>query len=149
MSSIISTNSRQTYGDNAQSPPDALTKLGREWNRVIRRELHHFAQNRWPNAHFLGIFSFHTYRLRKQHDRGVFAWWVERDIPPYDRYRCEAFRVELRCAKSGQPRLLVRTGSSVYRISSITQEALYTTLARADADAPLLIQRQFGPALDP
>ncbi len=126
-----------------------LTKLASCLDRVINRELRRFAQYLWPNTRLLGLFPIHSYRLRKRFELETIAWWVERDIPPLDRYRCEAYRVELSLVGSDQPALVVRSGLSAYPVVPISLEGLKTALVRAGADTPLLIRRQFGPALDP
>jgi hypothetical protein len=126
-----------------------LTKLASRWDRVINRELRRFAQYLWPNTHLLGLVPIHSYRLRTRFEVETISWWVERDIPPLDRYRCEAYRVELSLVGSDQPTLVVRSGLSAYPIVPISLEGLKIALIRAGADTPLLIRRQFGPALDP
>jgi hypothetical protein len=126
-----------------------LTKIAHRWDRAVRRELHRFAQVRWPDVWLAGLIPIHLYRLRTQLEPGTFVWWVERDIPPFDRYRCEAYRVELSLAGPDQPRLVVRTSISAYPVVPISVEGLKITLVRAGADTPLVIHRQFGPAQDP
>ena len=126
-----------------------LTKLASRWDSVINRELRRFAQYLWPTTRLLGLIPLHSYRLRKRFESETIVWWVERDIPPFDRYRCEAYRVELSLTEPDQPRLVVRSGISVYPVFPINMKELKITLVRAGADTPLLIRRQFGPALDP
>ena len=125
-----------------------LSKIARQWDHRIRRELYRFAQRQWPEVRLLGL-PIHRYRLRKQFEPGTFMWWVELDIPPFDRYRCEAYRVELSLAGPDQPRLVVRTGIYTYPVAPMSMRELKTVLVRAGADPPLVIRREFGPALDP
>lgn len=126
-----------------------LAKLASRWDSAITRELRRFAQYLWPGARLLGLVPIHSYRLRKQHELETIVWWVERDIPPYDRYRCEAYRVELSLERPGQPRLVVRSGFSAYPVVPISMEGIKSALVRAGLDSPLVIRRQFGSALDP
>ena len=131
------------------APAHCLAETASRWDRTINRELRHFAQYLWPNARLLGVIPIHSYRLRKQSEREQIVWWVERDIPPFDRYHCEAYRVELSLAGTHQPQLLVRSGISAYPIVPISIEALKAALVQAGGDTPLVIRRQFGAALDP
>lgn len=126
-----------------------LTRFARRWDKSIRRQLRQFAQKLWPDIHVLGLVSLHDFRLRRQTGRRAVIWWVERDIPPSDRYRCEAYRVVLSLTPSCRPQLTVRTGVSDYPVIPLNIETLKVTLDRAAADIPLVIHRQFGPALDP
>lgn len=125
-----------------------LIKLASRWDSVINRELRRFAQYVWPNTRLLGLVPIHSYRLRKQHELETIVWWIERDIPPFDRYRCEAYRVELSLPAPDQPQLVVRSGISAYPVAPISMDDLRAALARAAADTPLVIPRQFGSALD-
>jgi len=126
-----------------------LAKLASRWGSVINRELSGFAQHLWPDTRLLGLIPIHNFRLRKRLELDAIVWWVERDIPPFDRYLCEAYRVELSLAGPDQPQLVVRSGISAYPIIPISIDGLTMTLVKAGADTPLVIRRQFGPALDP
>ena len=135
--------------DNESFRTHDLVRIASHWDNAITRELRRFAQYLWPNTRLLGLIPIHSYRLRKQLESETIVWWVERDIPPFDRYRCEAYRVELSLAGPDQPRLVVRSSISAYPVIPIGVESLKTALVRAGADTPLVIRRQFGPALDP
>jgi hypothetical protein len=126
-----------------------LSKIAHHWDRAIRRNLHRFAQDRWPDVWLAGLIPIHLYRLRRQLEPETFVWWVERDIPPYDRHLCEAYRVELSLADPDKPRMIVRSSTSIYPLALIDMDSLNAALVQAGADKPLVIQRQFGPALDP
>jgi hypothetical protein len=76
-------------------------------------------------------------------------WWVERDIQPFDRYRCDAYRVELSLTEANQARLVVRSGTSEYSLEEMSAEGLAEALKQAGKDSPMLVSRDFGPALDP
>ncbi len=126
-----------------------LAKLVSRWGSVINRELSVFAQHLWPDTRLLELIPIHNFRLRKRLESDAIVWWVERDIPPFDRYLCEAYRVELSLAGTHQPQLIVRSGISAYPIVPISIEALKAALVQAGGDTPLVIRRQFGAALDP
>jgi hypothetical protein len=115
---------------------DYLEKIARGWDGSIRHELRQFAQYLWPDARVLGLVPIHSYRFRKQLESGTIVWWVERDIPPFDRYRCEAYRVELSIAGQDQVRLLVRSGISAYPVVPASMEGLKIALVRAGATHP-------------
>lgn len=126
-----------------------LANFARHLDRGIRREMHGFGENIWPDTYILGLIPVHGFRLRKRCSSEKITWWIEHDIPPYDRYRCEAYQVELRLIKPDQPRLVVRSGISTYPVITMSVEEFKKTLVRAGADKPMFIHRQFGPALDP
>jgi len=138
-----------THEDTVSTQTHHLAEIAHRWDGGIRRELRRFAQHLWPDTHLLGLVPLHSFRLRKQLESETMVWWVERDIPPFDRYRCEAYRVELSLARLDQPRLAVRSGISAYPVDPMSEEGLKTALVRAGADIPLVIRRQFGPAQDP
>lgn len=133
----------------ATTPTHYLERIARHWDSGIRLELHRFAQFLWPDARLLGLVPIRSYRLRKQQEAEMIVWWVERDIPPYDRHRCEAYRVELSLPDIDKPHLIVRSGTSIYPVATSDIDGLKLALVQAGADRPLVIHRQFGPALDP
>jgi hypothetical protein len=126
-----------------------LGKAAHKWDPTIRRMLHRFARRQWPDEHLLGLIPVHRYRLRKQVEPGIYRWWVEHDIPPYDRFQCAAYQVEMILNGPDQPQLILHSGEAVYPVAPLTAEKLADAFARMRADAPLIIHRQFGPALDP
>lgn len=147
MQGIVSRSEKRARPSKAETTH--LGKAAHKWDLTVRRMLQRFARQQWPDEHILGLIPVRRYRLRKQFEPGNYMWWVERDIPPFDRYRCEAYRVELSLAGPDQPRLVVRTGISAYSVAPISIEGLNSALVRAGVDTPLVIRRQFGPALDP
>jgi hypothetical protein len=149
MQSVDCRTAMLTRKDNKLTRTHCLEKIARRWDGGIRRELRRMAQFLWPDARLLGLVPIHSYRLRKQLELEMIVWWVERDIPPFDRYRCEAYRVELSLADPEQPTLVVRSGISAYPVIPMSVEGLKTTLVRASADTPLVIRREFDPALVP
>jgi hypothetical protein len=127
----------------------SFSNVASRWDSAIQRELRQFAQYLWSDARLLGLVPIHSYRLRKWLESGIMVWWVERDIPPFDQYQCESYRVELSLSRPDQPQLVVRTGISAYPVVPMSIEGLKVALERAGADTPIIIHRQFGPALDP
>ena len=120
-----------------------------DWDSLIQAELHHLAEILWPDGHLWGIIPVRQHRVRHKAGGGSYLWWVEHDIPPYDRYRCAAYRVELSLTDQDRPALNVESGAGVYPVTPPSREALEAALARAGQDAPLVILREMGEALDP
>lgn len=147
MHSIILKSNISTRQD--KSPNQRLSRLTHQWNWEVCHELHNFARRRWATKPFLNLFTLHRYRLRKRLEPEKSSWWVEHDLAPYDRYRCEAFIVVLSLTQTNQPQLIVRSGSASYPVVPLNDEGLKSTLNRIMDDAPLIINRQFGPAIDP
>jgi len=135
--------------ENGSTQIRHLARFASHWDKFIRRELHRFAQYRWPDTRLLGLIPIHHYRLRKQLKSRTMVWWIERDIPPYDRHLCAAYRVELSLVDAEQPQLLVHSGSSMHAIVPMNLKELQTALARVSNEKPLVIRRRFEPAIDP
>ena len=135
--------------ENGSTQIRHLARFASHWDKFIRRELHRFAQYRWPDTRLLGLIPIHHYRLRKQLESRTMVWWVERDIHPNDRHLCAAYRVELSFADLDQPLMILRSGSSVHPIVPMNMEGLQTVLAQAQNEKPLVIRRRFEPAIDP
>jgi hypothetical protein len=123
--------------------------LVHNWGILIQTELHRLAEIRWPDSHLLGVIPVRRHRVRHKTGAGSYVWWVEHDIPPYDKYQCAAYRVELSLANHDRPALSVESGTGMYPVSPLSREALEAALARAGQDAPLVIPREMGEALDP
>jgi hypothetical protein len=126
-----------------------LFALAQEWDKATRTGLQQLAQTLWPDVHLLGMIPRHRYRLRHQMTSAGYVWWVEHDIPPYDRYWCAAYRVQLTLDEQGVPVLKVQSGAGDEVVTPLTPEALAATLARGGEHLPLLIPRKMGRALDP
>jgi hypothetical protein len=77
------------------------------------------------------------------------VWWVEHDIPPYDKYLCVAYRVQLTPDDRCEPVLTVQSRDVVYPVDPLTKANLDMALAQAGADSPLVISRKMGEASDP
>ena len=133
--------------DNAHA--HEIERQARGWDKMVRRELSSFARALWPEGHELRWPGSHSYRLRKQSEPNRFIWWVERDIPPQDRYRCAAYRVELSGNGQGHNTLIVQSGEGEYPVVPADESGLEVALIQASQDDPLIIPRRMGAALDP
>lgn len=125
-----------------------LRLAGRTWNATIRRLLATLARARWPEQPSIGIFPIFTTRIRRRNGPGNITWWVEHDLPPYDRYRCAAYFVELEAGGDETCVLTVRSGQGVVRLEQPTVEALAQALTAALRMPPVIIPRQMGAAFD-
>lgn len=126
----------------------ALVTLGRQWDHTVRAELRDLADALWPNGHVLGAVPVHAYRLRHHFAAQEWVWWIEHDIPPYDRYHCAAYRVTLSLGEANEPVLSVEGGDGAERVAPLTRDALEAALERAGQGAPLVIPRAFGEAIE-
>lgn len=124
-----------------------LDEVARQWDGPIRTGLEYLAQDVWPDVKVLGI-PVHRYRLRRQTTPEIQVWWVEHDIPPYDRYWCAAYRVQLVLNEQNEPNLTMQSGSAVHPVIPLSVENLETTLAGVVEELPLIISRKMGPAFD-
>lgn len=125
-----------------------LDEVARRWDNPIRAGLEHLAQELWPDARMWGLIPVHRYRLRRQTISTVQVWWLEHDIPPYDRFWCAAYLVQLFLNEQNEPFLTVQSGSAVQVVFPLSEENLQMALARAAEELPLIISRQMGPAFD-
>lgn len=124
-----------------------LTELGHQWDHTIRNELHRLAHVLWSNGHVLGVSPLHHARLRHHFLEEAWMWWIERDIPPYDRYRCESYRVTLMLDASDEPVLTVESGIGTSQVTPLTTAALEAALAQAGQSPPHIIPRAMGAAV--
>jgi hypothetical protein len=72
------------------------------------------------------------------------VWWVERDIPPYDKYQCATYRVYMVLEDENQPFLAVQSGVGIYPVVPLTGENLNRNVAKAGQDPPVIISRTMG-----
>lgn len=149
MPAIFTSTDPRTQGENYPLTKKSLHRAAREWDGLVRRELRQFARLHWPEAALLGWLPLRRYRMRRNQGSETYVWWIEHDIPPYDRYRCEAYGVELSQPDPGQLKWIVRSGDSSYAVAEMSREELRNALERAERDAPLIIARQFEAAMDP
>ena len=116
--------------------------LRRQWDKLMRHELNHLASVLWPAAVWHKRIGFPDIRVRSKIDGNEIIWWVERDIPPYDRYRCAAYEIRMRVNAHGDPDIWVRNGEHTYPVLESAQ--LPILLEQAGNEAPLVIPRQMG-----
>jgi hypothetical protein len=125
-----------------------LSAAAQQWEGTVRSELRRLAQALWPDGWLIGLIPIYHYRLRHEITPEAHVWWIEHDIPPYDKYQCVAYRVRLSMGESNQPTLSVQSGKTAYAVSPMTKQALDAALSRAGQDPPLVIPRQMGEVTD-
>ena len=118
------------------------------WDSPVRQALNELAQVRWPSQYFLKLIPVSTYRLRDhQVAAQLHLWWVEHDIPPYDKYQCASYQVYLTVNnEENEPMLFVQSGSKVYPVTPLTEKNLKVIVAQAGQDQPIVITRNMGKA---
>ena len=131
----------------AEERQRSLTEFGHEWDHTIRNELQRLARVLWPNDHARSLLPVHRVRLRHRVEGEAWVWWVERDIPPYDLYRCQAYRVMLTLDARGEPVLTVQSGAGYSPVAPLTLAALEAALSHAGQRPPLVIPRAMGEAI--
>jgi len=114
----------------------------------IRFALKQLADAIWPKQRLLGFLPVRSYRLRKEAKSGDFMWWVEHDIPPYDRYRCEAYAVKLSLNNQNETILKVLSGTNTYPVLQPLKSNIDKVLEKAVHDPPMVISRRMGAAHD-
>lgn len=135
---------REDEGERAHR----LAWLARQWDGIIRDGLQRLGQVLWGADYLLGLIPRHRYRVRYQGSPKVYVWRVEHDIPPYDRYRCAAYQVQLTLDDRDEPVLTVNSGEAIYPVTPLTSETLRMALATASQEDPLVIPRNMGEATD-
>ena len=139
----------QSPNKDRQKILSILLREQRRLNRTIRRELHRFADAHWTQNGLVNGIGLSTYRLRQQIQDEQVIWWVERDIPPRDRFRCVAYLVQMRLDASEHPVISVQSGQREIPVVPMNSANLSAALVQAGRDLPLIIPRQMGDALDP
>jgi hypothetical protein len=127
----------------------ALQREQRRWDPTIRHELARFTARLWPQRRWLGWVGLPAYRPRRQLQGDQVTWWVERDIPPADRFRCAAYLVHMRLDTKMRVTLSVQSGQHMIPVVPANSAILRIALFQAGSDSPLIIPRQMGDALDP
>lgn len=133
---------------NWQAEQKLFLRLAHTLDKPIRQELRTFAHAVGFAEDRQAIFFAMRYRLRKEIHAGQVTWWIEKDIPPADRYRCAAYRVELRQTAAGENKLVLQSGRQEYPIDLNNLSILHNTFCQAGDDPALIIPRQMGPAYD-
>jgi len=126
-----------------------LLQLAHSLEKPIQQELTAFARAKWSTKGSTGFLAVNHFRLRKETQPGQITWWVEKDMPPLDRFRCAAYRVRLQSDINGIDSLVVQTGQSEYIVDYKDLSSLHATLLKAGNDPALVIPRQMGAVLDP
>lgn len=121
-----------------------FAELINEWDPLVCQVLNQLAQILWPPKFVLKLIPVSVYRLRDRQVGTVHLWWIERDIPPFDRYQCAAYLVYLSLSMTYRPVLSVQSGQRVYPITPATEEQLITTVMKAGQEPPLIISRNMG-----
>jgi len=125
-----------------------LAHTARQFDRMIRRELQRLGVALWGVDHVLGVIPIRRHRVRFEPGVQICTWRVEHDIPPYDRYCCAAYQVQLRLDDRDAPVITVRSQAATHRVAPPTTETLQAALVEAAQEAPLIILRDMGEASD-
>jgi hypothetical protein len=125
-----------------------LIQAARQFDRMIRRELHRLGVALWGVDHVLGIIPIHRYRVRFEPGAPICMWRMEHDLPPYDRHRCAAYQVQLRLDDRDAPVITVRSQAASHHIAPPIAGALQAALVEAAQEAPLIVLRDMGEASD-
>jgi hypothetical protein len=128
---------------------DELRQAQQAWSAKMRYELRWFGSTLWPKRRLLKWFRLPSYRMRHQLLGDQATWWIERDIPPVDRFRCAAYLVHLRLDSRMGIVMSVESGERTIPVIPLSAANLRAALLQAGADRPLIIPRQMGDALDP
>jgi hypothetical protein len=87
--------------------------------------------------------------LRREIDNKQITWWVEHDIPPYDRFRCAAYFIRLELDDpSSSFTLTIWSGANRYFLERPSPEVVEQVLVKLAQDPPVIIPRRMGKATD-
>jgi len=125
-----------------------LKNAARQWGPLIRRSLRDFGRDRWERSGWSRLHLRQSFRLREERDGDQYVWWIERDIPPMDLYRCEAYQVVLTLQENGEMNLVLRTGVGDRPIPQPVIASLEIVLKEAAQDPARIIPRKMGVAYD-
>lgn len=126
---------------------EALRQLDHAWGKVIKFLLKRVALERWGEYRsFFGILRRKDYRLRVNKGPGYIIWWIEHDIPPYDLYRCESYRVTARIEGVGEPLINVESNTDSIQLYRPSLKGFENALKRIVKQPPLHIPRRMGEA---
>jgi hypothetical protein len=126
-----------------------LQALSQQWDRHIRNILGDVAKRKWPDRRLFGLIPIHSYRLRRVSHPGMSVWWIEHDLPPYDLFRCEAYRITLDLNLDCQPSMQVEYQSGSYSIEPLTPRKFLEKVQKLEELPPLIIPRKMGIVTDP
>ena len=139
--------SPDTQQQSVEERTRLLHNLRQQWDHTVRHWLQHPGEVLWPQGKGIGAGLVHPYRLRRQTVPDTCLWWVEHDIPPYDEYKCATYWVLLTLNGQNELALSVHSGTAMYPVTPLTEEALETALAQAGQDPPLVALREMGQAI--
>jgi len=125
-----------------------LRNTARQWGPFIRRSLKDFGRAKWEQSGWPHLHLRQLFRLREEMDGNQYVWWIERDIPPIDLYRCEAYQVVLALPENGEMKLVFRTGMGDRVIPQPIIASLEIVLKEAAHDPARIIPREMGVAYD-
>ena len=126
----------------------ALDHQAEAWSKLIRSSLVQVAENRWPHRLLFGLVPRKAYRLRQRRAPRTVLWWIEYDLPPYNRYRCAAYLAVMRVNSQRQPFVILRSGKSTRVIHRLSENVLKEALILIGQEPPMVISRDMGPAWD-
>jgi hypothetical protein len=115
---------------------------------VIRRELRRLGIALWGVDHVLGVIPISRHRVRFERGAAICTWYVEHDIPPDDLHRCAVYQVQLILDDRDAPVITVRSQAATHRVTPLTTENLQAALVEAAHEAPLIVQRDMGEAIE-
>lgn len=125
-----------------------ILNAARQWGPLIRHSLRDFGRAKWERAGWRGLHLRQPFRLREERDGCQYIWWIERDIPPIDLYRCEAYQVVLTLQENGEMKLVFRSGMGDKPIPQPVIASLEIVLKEAANDPARIIPRKMGVAYD-
>ena len=128
---------------------ETLKQFDHTWGKVIKSLLKYVALENWGKYQsFSSIIRRKDYRLRVNKGTGIITWWIEHDIPPYDLYRCEAYRVTARIERGNKLLIYVESGVESILLNHPSSEKLENAVASIAKQPPLHIPRRMGEAWD-
>ena len=149
MTNHQSSNTQGLSGDHCEYAEIELKALSQQWDRQIRQLLGDVAKRRWPDRHLFGLIPIHNYRLRRESHPGMSIWWIEHDLPPYDLFRCEAYRITLNLNQDCQPSIQLEYQFGSYSIEPLIPKKFLEKMQKLEKQPPLIIPRKMGVVADP
>jgi hypothetical protein len=125
-----------------------LRATARQLGPSIRRGLKKLGQAAWSQPGRGRWLPGRLFRIREERQADRYVWWIERDIPPADLYRCAAYQVVLTQGERGEMNLTVRTGLGDYPVPRPEIVSLDNVLDEAARDPALVIPRKMGVVYD-
>ena len=126
----------------------ALDRQSEVWSKLIRSSLVRVAENRWPHRMLFGLVPRKAYRLRQKRSPRTMMWWIEYELPPYNRHRCAAYLAVMQVNNQRQPFVILRSGKSTRVIHRLSETVLQEAVILIGQEPPMVIARDMGPAWD-